>query len=82
MEQTIAREMLKEQVHGLLATLTPCERTLVRLRIRLGGGKPATLQEVGRKLKVTRERVRQIGRQALQKLLRPPKARRLEKFVM
>ena len=81
LEQTIARSMLKEQVQGLLATLTPRERTVVRLRFGLDGGRPATLEEVGRKLKVTRERIRQIERQALQKLLQPARAGRLENFV-
>jgi RNA polymerase primary sigma factor len=81
LEQTIARTMLKEQVQRLLATLTPRERMVVRLRFGLAGGQPATLEEVGHKLKLTRERIRQIERQALQKLLQPARAGRLENFV-
>ena len=48
---------------------------------RARGGRPHTLQEVGRALKVTRERVRQIEQDALRKLLQPARAKRLGNFV-
>lgn len=81
LEHTIALSMLKDQVQGLLATLTPRERMVVRRRFGLDGRQPETLEEVGRRLKVTRERVRQIEREALQKLLQPARAGRLENYV-
>lgn len=48
---------------------------------RARGGRPHTLQEVGRTLKVTRERVRQIEQDALRKLLQPAQAKRLGNFI-
>ncbi len=80
-EEAIALSMLRDQVKGLLTTLTPRERKVVRLRFGLDGGRPQTLEEVGRTLKVTRERVRQIEKGALQKLLQPAQLRRLKNFV-
>ncbi|HYM91203.1 MAG TPA: sigma-70 family RNA polymerase sigma factor, partial [bacterium] len=80
-EQALALSMLKEQVQGLLATLTPRERIIVRLRFGLGGKRPETLEEIGQRLKLTRERVRQIERRALQKLLQPAQAGQLGNFV-
>jgi RNA polymerase primary sigma factor len=80
-EDVIASSLLRDQIKGLLATLTPREQTVVRLRFGLDGGRRQTLEEVGRTLKVTRERVRQIEKQALRKLLQPAQASRLKNFV-
>jgi RNA polymerase primary sigma factor len=56
------------QVLGLLETMDPREAAVLRLRFGLGGEAPLTLQEVGNRLGLTRERVRQIEREALDKL--------------
>jgi RNA polymerase primary sigma factor len=73
--------LLAGEVRDLLATLTPRERKVVRFRFGLEGARPLTLQEVGRTLGVTRERVRQIEQEALRKLAQPAQARRLRNFV-
>jgi RNA polymerase primary sigma factor len=61
---------LREGLTGLLAVLTPRERTIVRLRYGLGGVRERTLEEIGVKLGITRERIRQIQMVALKKLRR------------
>jgi RNA polymerase primary sigma factor len=61
-------QMLKEEVHEALKDLSRREREIISLRYGLTGGRPHTLQELGAQFKVSRERVRQIERQALKKL--------------
>jgi RNA polymerase primary sigma factor len=61
-------QMLKEEVHEALKDLNRREREIISLRYGLTGGRPHTLQELGAQFKVSRERVRQIERQALKKL--------------
>ncbi|MCS6863186.1 MAG: sigma-70 family RNA polymerase sigma factor, partial [Abditibacteriales bacterium] len=60
--------MLREEVHEALKDLSRREREIISLRYGLTGGRPHTLQELGAQFKVSRERVRQIERQALKKL--------------
>ena len=74
-------EMLKDKMDKVLESLTFREREIVRLRYGLGDGYTYTLEEVGRKFKVTRERVRQIEAKALRKLQHPVRARKLEGFL-
>jgi RNA polymerase primary sigma factor len=66
-------------VQALLATLTERERAVLRLRIGIGIGADHTLEEIGSQYRVTRERVRQIGANALRKLER--RARHLRVFL-
>ncbi len=80
-DQTAAHSMLKDQVARVLATLTPREEKVVRLRFGLGDGTPRTLEEVGTIFKVTRERVRQIEAKALRKLMHPSRARKLKGYI-
>jgi RNA polymerase primary sigma factor len=63
----------------LLAMLTPREQQVLRLRFGLGGGRDYTLEEVGRRLSLTRERIRQIEQKALRKLRLPTLAQRMRK---
>jgi len=74
-------EMLKDKIEQVLDTLTYREREIVKLRYGLGDGYTYTLEEVGRKFKVTRERVRQIEAKALRKLQHPVRSRKLEGFL-
>jgi RNA polymerase primary sigma factor len=67
----------KENVRRVLNTLPERERRVIELRYGLLGGRPATLEEVGRALGVTRERIRQIENNTLKKLQRLPEAQRL-----
>jgi RNA polymerase primary sigma factor len=76
-----AHEMLKEKIDQVLDTLTYREREIMKLRYGIGGGYTYTLEEVGKRFKVTRERVRQIEAKALRKLQHPIRSRRLEGFL-
>ncbi len=73
--------MLKEQLIGVLDTLTPREEKVLRLRYGLDDGRPRTLEEVGREFNVTRERIRQIEAKALKKLRHPSRSKRLKDFL-
>lgn len=73
--------MLKEQLLGVLDTLTPREEKVLRLRYGLDDGRPRTLEEVGREFNVTRERIRQIEAKALRKLRHPSRSKRLRDFL-
>jgi len=76
-----AYTMLKEQMGGVLDTLTEREKKVLRLRFGIGDGYPRTLEEVGAIFNVTRERVRQIEAKALKKLRHPTRSRKLKNFL-
>ncbi len=76
-----AYTMLKEQMGGVLDSLTEREKKVLRLRFGIGDGYPRTLEEVGAIFRVTRERVRQIEAKALKKLRHPTRARKLKNFL-
>ncbi len=78
---SVAFTMLKEQLLGVLDTLTPREEKVLRLRYGIDDGKPRTLEEVGREFNVTRERIRQIEAKALRKLRHPSRSKRLKDFL-
>ena len=73
--------MLKEQLIGVLDTLTPREEKVLRLRYGIDDGHPRTLEEVGKEFNVTRERIRQIEAKALRKLRHPSRSKRLRDFL-
>jgi len=72
---------LEEQTRKVLATLTPREEQILRLRFGIGERHDYTLEEVGQRFSVTRERIRQIEAKALRKLRVPDRTCSLEKFV-
>ncbi|MCX5716556.1 MAG: RNA polymerase sigma factor RpoD [Candidatus Omnitrophica bacterium] len=76
-----AYAMLREQLDGVLGTLTDREKKVLRLRFGIGDGYPRTLEEVGVIFRVTRERVRQIEAKALRKLRHPIRSRKLQNFL-
>jgi len=67
-----------EHIKGVLATLTPKEEKVIRMRFGIGAERDHTLEEVGRHLSITRERVRQIEAKALRKLKHPSRLRALK----
>jgi RNA polymerase primary sigma factor len=75
------RDNLKEKMENVLNSLTEREREILRLRYGLIDGQAHTLEEVGKRFRVTRERVRQIESKALRKLRHPIRARKLESFL-
>ena len=77
----VSYTMLKEQLIGVLDTLTPREEKVLRLRYGLDDGKPRTLEEVGKEFNVTRERIRQIEAKALRKLRHPSRSKRLKDYM-
>ena len=74
--------LLKEQLMSVLATLTPREEKVLRLRFGLEDGRARTLEEVGREFKVTRERIRQIEAKALRKLRHPSRSKKLKDYLI
>ncbi len=72
---------LSDQTRKVLATLTPREERVLRLRFGIGEKSDHTLEEVGQDFEVTRERIRQIEAKALRKLRHPSRAKRLRSFV-
>ncbi len=77
-----AKMKLREELDNVLATLTPREERVLRLRFGLDDGRPRTLEEVGREFCVTRERIRQIEAKALRKLKHPSRSRKLKDFMI
>ena len=73
--------LLREQLEDVLATLTPREQEVLRMRFGLRDGKPHTLEEVGKEFDVTRERIRQIESKALRKLRHPSRSKKLRDFL-
>jgi RNA polymerase primary sigma factor len=78
--ETASNEMLKIDIKTLLATLTTREQDVINLRFGLEDGRSRTLEEVGRKLIITRERVRQIETKAINRLRHPSRRRKLKDY--
>jgi len=72
---------LAEQTRKVLATLTPREEKVLRMRFGIGEKSDHTLEEVGQDFEVTRERIRQIEAKALRKLRHPSRSKRLKSFM-
>ena len=80
-EELAALDFLKEELKGVLSTLTEREQKVLRLRFGLDDGRTRTLEEVGKEFNVTRERIRQIEAKALRKLRHPSRSRKLKDFL-
>ena len=72
---------LEDTAHKVLATLTPREERVLRMRFGIGEHSDHTLEEVGQDFDVTRERIRQIEAKALRKLRHPSRSKRLSAFI-
>ena len=72
---------LKDQTEAVLETLTPQEKQIIRMRFGIEDGSEHTLEEVGRRFSITRERIRQIEAKALCKLRHPSRSRKLRAFL-
>ncbi len=79
--QLVYENMLREKVNEVLSTLSPREARILRLRFGLDNDHPYTLEEVGQKFGLTRERIRQIEGKALRRLRHPCRARMLREYI-
>jgi len=79
--QSAYQSMLREKIDEVLGTLSPRETRILRLRFGLDNGTPYTLEEVGEKFGLTRERIRQIEGKALRRLRHPRRARQLKEYL-
>ncbi len=75
------KSMLRDKIDEVLNTLSPREARILRLRFGLDNGRSYTLEEVGQKFGLTRERIRQIEGKALRQLRHPHKARQLKDYL-
>lgn len=80
-EEYATNEILKEEIKNVLQTLQEREQEVLELRFGLVDGTSHTLEEVGKKFNVTRERIRQIEAKALRKLRHPSRAKKLKDFL-
>jgi RNA polymerase primary sigma factor len=79
--QTAYQNLLRDKVEEVLSTLTPREARILRLRFGLQNGRSYTLEEVGQKFGLTRERIRQIEGKALRRLRHPRRSRQLRDYL-
>ena len=79
--QEVYQSMLKDKMEEVLSSLSPREARVLRLRFGLDDGVPYTLEEVGRKFGLTRERIRQIEGRALRQLRQPRRSRQLKEYL-
>ncbi|WP_405085197.1 RNA polymerase sigma factor [Microbispora sp. NBC_01389] len=75
--EVVDRQLLAEQLKGVLGNLSPREAKIMSLRFGLADGKPHTLDEIGKHLGLTRERIRQLEKESLSKLRHPSNTRPL-----
>ncbi|MBR5662731.1 MAG: RNA polymerase sigma factor RpoD [Bacilli bacterium] len=81
-EEYATNEILKEEIKNVLMTLQEREQEVLELRFGLVDGTCHTLEEVGKRFNVTRERIRQIEAKALRKLRHPSRAKKLKDFMV
>jgi RNA polymerase primary sigma factor len=79
--QSAYQNLLRDKVEEVLSTLTPREARILRLRFGLQNGRSYTLEEVGQKFGLTRERIRQIEGKALRRLRHPRRSRQLRDYL-
>jgi RNA polymerase primary sigma factor len=81
LDECIINSLLRKQINNILSTLPSREQTVIEFRFGLNGCKAQTLDELGDKLGITRERVRQIETKALERLRQPKRSRKLIQFL-
>ena len=79
--ETASYSLLREQLQAVLLTLSPREAEVIRLRYGLYNGRALTLEEVGQRFNITRERIRQIEAKALRKLRYPLRSKQLRDYL-
>ncbi len=79
--ESASYSLLREQLCNILHTLTQREEQVIKLRFGLEDGRPRTLEEVGKRFNITRERIRQIEAKALRKLRHPSRSKTLKDYL-
>lgn len=80
-EADAINQVMKEDISAVVATLRPSEQQVLRLRYGLDGARPMSLKEVGDTVQLTKERVRQIEKNAINRMKHPRRSRILESYV-
>ncbi|MEA4861202.1 RNA polymerase sigma factor SigA [bioreactor metagenome] len=80
-EQSLIDQSLKDDVASLLATLSDKEREIIELRFGLAGKNPMSLKEIGELYNLTKERIRQIEKKALERLRAPNRSKMVESYI-
>ena len=80
-DDVVMHGLLRDDLEGVMKSLSDRERMVLKLRFGLDDGHPRTLEEVGREFHVTRERIRQIEAKALRKLKHPTRAKKLREYL-
>lgn len=80
-DDELVRKSFEQEVERLLDELTPRERQIIELRYGLRGGEPLTLEEVGKRFRLSRERIRQVEEKAKKRLLDRAKRRHLRDYL-
>ncbi|MGE5804896.1 MAG: sigma-70 family RNA polymerase sigma factor, partial [Ignavibacteria bacterium] len=78
---TLMKESMKKEVESILSTLSEKECEVLKLYFGINGERPATLEEIGEKFNLTRERVRQIKEKAIRSLRHSPKSKALRAYL-
>ena len=80
--ETATQHLLQETIENVLGELTPRQSHILRLRFGLGGGEPHTLEEIANKFGLSRERIRQLEKEALRRLRHPRLAHNLRDYLI
>lgn len=80
-EKIVADKLLRQELETAMATLTPREQRILKLRFGWDDGKSKTLEEIGTYFNITRERIRQIEAKALRKMRHPSRSKHLKPFL-
>lgn len=80
-ESNVEKKSLQSIINSLLKTLTEKEKTIIEYRFGLNGNKPMSLKEIGKKYKLTKERIRQIEKKALSRLRHTTRSSKLENYL-
>jgi RNA polymerase primary sigma factor len=79
--EAVKNQELTERVTGILSTLSPREEKIIRLRFGIGENAEYTLEEIGKRFNVSRERIRQIEKKALNRLRHSSRREKLKNFL-
>ena len=80
-DKRLLEDSLHEALEEVLATLTDSEREIIRMRFGLGDYQPMSLQQIGEKFNLSKERIRQIEKKAIRRLRHPSRSHKLKSFL-